>query len=78
MTYSERIVRLMLEGRHAEAEALAARVVDLYREDPSGDGSKDDGKCNDCGKVFVEGDCQHAELEPFILCDRCYLNRGGR
>lgn len=78
MSMSNHILRLILEGRHAEAQDLAARVVAFYREDPTGDGTKHDGTCNDCGHVFADDDCQHGEFEPFILCDRCYLNRGGR
>lgn len=77
-TASEQVVRLMLEGKHKEAEALASQIVEMYREDPTGNGTKDDGTCNDCGMVFGDGDCMHGEIEPFILCDRCYLDRGGR
>ena len=72
------IFRLVLDGREKEAQVLAARIVEAYREDPSGDGTKVDGKCNKCDHVFSDEDCQHAEIEPFILCDRCYLNLGGK
>lgn len=72
------ILELTLAGRHQEAEVIAKRVIEMYQEDPNGDGHKDDGTCNDCGHVFTDADCQHGEIEPFILCDRCYLDRGGR
>jgi hypothetical protein len=77
-TASEVVLRLTLAGRHEEAAKIAAQVIEHYREDPTGDGTREDGTCNDCGYVFTDGDCQHGEFEPFILCDRCYLNRGGR
>jgi hypothetical protein len=78
MTASEQVLKLTLQGKHQEAAAIARKVAEMYREDPNSDGFKDDGKCNDCGHVFTDGDCQHGEIAPFILCDRCYLDRGGK
>lgn len=84
-TYSEIVLELELDGRHEEAEAIAKRVIEWYREDPTGNGCKhtadseiDDSQCCDCGYVFTEADCRFGEIEPHILCERCYVARGGR
>lgn len=84
-TASEVVLEFTLQGRHKEAEAIAKRVIDFYREDATGDGYKynkngtiDDSHCYDCGHVFTEADCRFGEFEPHSLCERCYVARGGR
>jgi hypothetical protein len=78
MSVSEYVIHLMLEGRHAKAEAIAKKYIEYYKEDLSNDNREDDGTCWDCGYVFRDGDCQHGEIRNLILCDSCYRDRGGK
>ena len=77
MTIGDYVLRLELAGYHEEAARIAHAVVEMYKEDPTAAHRPDDGTCAGCGKIFTDNDCQH-DTGYAIVCDRCYLNRGGK